>query len=370
MGDSLNLLNVGDIILGKNTSCFFKEVNPILHQGDIVVGQLEAPYTRRHKDSEKFERYPEYLRPLAEAEFDLVTLAGNHIMDAGRAGVEDTIDWLAKNNINYVGAGMDIYQAKKPAILEHRGTTVGYVNYNCVGPKESWAAHDKAGCSYLNVITHYELEHPTPGGPPSIYTWVSMDSLLEMKEAISKLKEDCDIVVAAFHKGIGHTPVKLAEYEHEASYAAIDAGADLVVGHHAHILKGIEFYNGKPIFHGLGNFITYLKVSTLRAGKHPEKWAEKRKELFGFEPDPEYPTYPFHPEAIYTLISKCVIREKQIREVCCVPLIVNKEGYPERLKNERDRKRFIKYMEYITESASLNASYKWDEEELMVVEKT
>ena len=110
----------------------------------------------------------------------------------------------------------------------------------------------KAGCAYVHVLTHYELDHASPGGPPRIYTFADPDSLDRMADDIAALAKDVDVVAVSFHKGVGHTPVIVAMYERPVAHAAIDAGADVVFGHHAHIMRGIENYRGRPIFHGLG----------------------------------------------------------------------------------------------------------------------
>ena len=363
---TINLLNVADIILASDSEPLFSDVKPVLLKGDVVVGQLEVPHTTRHQNAIDLDRAPEGLQPLVSTGFDLVTLAGNHLMDAGVEGIEDTTRWLRDNNIHYVGAGMNMEEARRPAIIERKGTKIGYLNYNCVGPEETWAGLDKPGCPYVKIITHYELDHGTPGGPPSVYTWAESSSLASMKADIEKLRPQCDVLVVALHKGIGHTPIKIADYEKEVSYAAIDAGADLIVGHHAHILRGIEFYKSKPIFHGLCNFVVFAPIL---AANSNDPWAKRRREVFGFEPDPDYPTYPFHPEAIYTMIAQCTIEDGKITETSFVPLIVDKESKPIVMKRDEEGQRVFDYVEKITRGANLNANYEWADDRIIVLEK-
>ncbi len=369
MLNAMTLLNVGDIIVGENAEPFFTHVAPVLSAGDMVVGQLEVPYTTRDAKSTEFERDPVFLQPLITSGLDLVTLAGNHLMDSGLNGFHDTIQWLKEQDLPYVGAGPNIEEARKPFIMEKNGTKIGYLNYNCVGPSTTWASSMKPGCAYIDVITHYELDHPTPGGPPTIYTWAKPESITAMKEDIERLRSKCDVLVVAFHKGLGHIPAKLADYEREVSHKAIEFGADLVIGHHAHILKGIEFYKGKPIFHGLCNFITYVKVTTLRAGKNPEQWAKRRKELFGFEPDPAYPTYPFHPDALMSIIAKCEIEDGKIQRVKCIPLLMNQQGHPVVLGADEQGQQVMDYLMKITEQENLVAHFSWDGDEILIQEK-
>lgn len=355
----LTFLAVGDIILGANAEPYFTSVKAILQNADVVLGQLEVPYTTRERHAVELQRIPSNLKPLIEAGFDGVTLASNHFSDAGEVGIEDTLAWLDENKIAYTGGGMNIAQARAPIVLEREGTRFGVLNYNCVGPKEAWATSEKPGSAYVHIITHYELDHATPGGPPNIYTWAETKSQRAMTDDIQKLRAQCDVLVVAFHKGIAHTPAKLAEYEHQVSYAAIDAGADLVISHHAHILKGIEFYRGKAIFHGLGNFACWLPLLAPKANQDALSWARRRRELFGFEPDPEYPTYPFHPEARFTMIARVEVAERKIARIGYVPLIVSKQGYPQVAGNDAQGKQVFDYVDKITRMENMNARFEW-----------
>ncbi len=366
----LSLLAVGDIILGANAAPYFEFVTPVLQAADVVLGQLEVPYTTRDRYAVALHRVPDNLAPLISAGFDVLTLASNHISDAGEAGIEDTLAWLRAHRIACTGGGMDSAEAKRPVVLECEGTRFGFLNYNCVGPKETWATSEKPGCAYIHIITHYELDHATPGGPPNIYTWAESKTLRAMVDDIHRLRAQCDVLVVSLHKGIAHTPAKLAEYEHQVSYAAIDAGADLVVAHHAHILKGIELYKGKTIFHGLCNFVTWLPLLAPKPDQDPLSWARRRRELFGFEPDPAYPTYPFHPEAKYTLIAKCVVQDGRILQTGYIPCLVNRQGQTEVLRHDERGQEVFDYVEKISREAGLNTWFRWDGDEVLVEANT
>lgn len=364
---NLTLLCVGDIILGDNSEAYFEHVRSVLADGDIVVGQLEVPYTDRDEEAIKLERHPDNLSPLVSVGFDVLTLAGNHISDAGDAGIEDTVNWLRGNHICAVGAGMNLAEAKQPAIVQREKTKIGILKYNCVGPSETWAASKKPGCAYVKVLTHYELEHANPGGPPSIYTWVEPQSLHSMINDIRELRTKCDVLIVSLHKGLVHQPVKIAEYEKQLSYAAIDAGADLIISEHAHLLKGIEIYKGKTIFHGLCNFVAYVPSLFPKSDEDSDAWLNKRMELFGFKPDPQYPTYPFHSEAIYTIIAKCIVSDGRITQSSFIPCIVNKEGKPVPVEKSNGGQRVFDYMKDITHKAGLNASFKWGADDEIII---
>jgi hypothetical protein len=359
-----SFLAVGDVIIGPNPDFYFAPSRSVLKTADMLLGQLEVPYSDRDPAAVKLNRGTAVLNSLVDNNFQVVSLAGNHLWDAGIPGIEDTIDWLKKHDIAYCGAGMNLAEARQPALLNRDGTRYGFLDYNCVGPKETSAGTERPGCAFVNIITHYELDYATPGGPPAIYTWAETSSLNAMLDDIRQLRPLCDILVVSFHKGLGHTPVKLAAYEQQISYAAIDAGADIISSHHAHIMHGIEIYKGKPIYQGLGNFVTWVPSLKAKPNADPNSWEVRRKEIFGFEPDPEYPTYPFHPEAIYTVIAKCVIQSGKIARIGCIPCIVNKQGQPEIVKNDAQGKRVFDYLDKITRGARLNAQYHWEGDEI------
>lgn len=369
MGDSetLKLMLVGDLILDEPGPDFFFELaQGTLREADLLIGHVEVPHTRR--GSEKAFDVPappgdpDNLASLRRAGFHIATLAGNHISDAGPEGIEDTVASLRQMGVATTGAGMNLSEARSPAVVECLGVRIGTLSYNCVGPRQSWASEKKAGCAYVHIITHYELDHATPGGPPRIYTFAEPESTDAMLADIESARREVDVLIVALHKGIGHTPAVLAMYERPLAKAVIEAGADVVVGHHAHILRGIESYKGRPVFHGLGNFVTVTRALNIEANPSPERleWARRRRELFGFEPDPGYPTYPFHPEARNAMIAVCEVDSGGVRKAGFIPCWINPKGQPEVCANDRRGRAVASYVEQITRKASLNAEFKWD----------
>jgi poly-gamma-glutamate synthesis protein (capsule biosynthesis protein) len=364
---SLKLMLVGDLILDEpDPDSFFEPARSILRQADLLVGHVEVPHTRRGRENTSDvpapPSNPENLAALKRAGFHIATLAGNHISDAGPNGIEDTIATLLQLDIATTGAGMNLAEAREPAIVTRQGLKVGTLSYNCVGPKDSWAGEKKAGCAYVQVITHYELDHASPGGPPRIYTFAEPESTDAMLADVEKLRREVDVLIVALHKGIGHTPAVLAMYERPLAKAAIDAGADIVVAHHAHILRGIEVYKGRPIYHGLGNFITVTRALNMESNSSPKRleWARRRRELFGFEPAPDYPTYPFHPEARNAMIAVCEIGAECACKAGFIPCWVNPKGQPEICGDDARGREVASYIEQITRKASLRTDFEWD----------
>jgi poly-gamma-glutamate capsule biosynthesis protein CapA/YwtB (metallophosphatase superfamily) len=361
------LMLVGDLILDEpEPDSFFNLARSTLQEADLLVGHVEVPHTRRGSETTSDvpapPSNPENLAALKHAGFHVATLAGNHMFDAGPNGIEDTMATLRLLGIATTGAGMHLAESREPAVVVCQGLRVGVLSYNCVGPKDSWADEKKAGCAYVQVITHYELDHATPGGPPRIYTFSEPESTDAMLADIVNLRREVDIVVVALHKGIGHTPAVLAMYERPLAKAAIDAGADIVVGHHAHILRGVEVYKNRPIYHGLGNFVTVTRALNIDNNPSPKRleWARRRRELFGFEPDSNYPTYPFHPEARNAMIAVCEIDADGVPKAGFIPCWINPKGQPEICIDDARGRAVASYIEQITGKAGLDADFWWN----------
>jgi len=152
-----------------------------------------------------------------------------------------------------------------------------------------------------------------------------------------------------------HTPARLAPYERAIAHAAVDAGADLVVGHHAHILRGIEMYRGRPIYHGLGNGCVVTRALSPDTGDAARaEWARRRRELFGFTPDPAYYLAPFHPEAIHSMLGCVRWRADGTVTPGFAPVHVDPPGRP-RLCSDAEAADVVRYVQDITVAAGLPA---------------
>jgi poly-gamma-glutamate capsule biosynthesis protein CapA/YwtB (metallophosphatase superfamily) len=371
----ISLMMVGDLVLDEPDPDFFFEPARLVLQGaDLVVGHVETPYTLRgaelQSDVPAEAADPVKIGALARAGFHAASLAGNHVYDRGAEGIEDTLAALADNGIAAFGAGASLAAARKPAILERAGRKFGFLSYNCVGPKDSWAGPAKAGCAYLHVLSHYEPEGANPGGPPLVYTFATPDSLDAMQFDIARLRGEVDVLVVALHKGLVHTPVTLAMYERPVARAAIDAGADIVIGHHPHISRGIDFYKGKPIFHGLGNFVTVTRALNVEGNAHPARlaWAERRRKLFGFTPDPEAPAYPFHPQSRNTMIADCRIGADGTLSAGFRPCWIMSTGQPQVLENSEQGRAVAGYIENISKEAGMHTNFNWEGDRVVVTE--
>lgn len=373
MSDVVTVLSVGDLVLDEpDPASFLVPARKALAEGDLVIGHVEVPHSTTDvqvsTDVPAPPADPAGLAALADAGFHVVTLAGNHVYDAGEIGVADTIAHARAAGLATAGAGPDLGSARRPVVLDRGGVRIGVLSYNLVGPRESWATSRKAGCAYVRVLTHYELDHATPGGPPSVYTFADPVTLAAMEDDIRALASEVDVVTVSMHKGVGHTPAVLAMYERPVARAAIDAGAHAVFGHHAHIMRGIEVHRGRPIFHGLGNFVTVTHALSPTGNDSAERagWARRRVELYGFAPDPDMPFYPFHPESRNTVVAVCRFDRDGIVAAGFLPCRIDDAGRPVPVSRSDGGGEVADYVRAIGEKAGLATEFAWDGDEVVL----
>lgn len=363
----------GDLVLERtDTTELFESVSAVLSQADVAIGHLEVPHTdatiSMSTDVPALPAPPRALDGVAAAGFHVLTLAGNHVFDFGGEGIADTRAHCIARGMAVTGAGANLDEAWEPAVVEHDGRRIVVLSVNCVGPRESWAGSNKPGCAYVEVVTHYESRGANPGGPPRIYTFVEPRSLRRLSDEIGRHAASGTSVIVALHKGLVHQPIDLADYEREVSHAAIDAGATTVIGHHAHIFKGIEVYRGRPIFHGLGNFATVTLALSGADDDSPERrsWARERRALFGFEPDPAMPDYPFHPESRNTAIAVVEIDERGSVAASVIPCWIGDDARPVPLPRTQGGERVGEYIRGITRDAELTTEFDWEGDRLII----
>ena len=242
----INLFFVGDIMLGRGVEYMinkqgkgdfkfsFLKIASELQKSDILFANLEGPISDRGVrvgSIYSFRFKPEAIDGLVYGGFDILSLANNHMLDYQRIALEDTMNILKENNIDYVGAGFNKEEAFSLKIKEIKNTRIGFLAYTNLGPG-NWKAGEKN----------------------SGMAWISENDIGEIAEDIKKSKKEVDILIISLHAG--------EEYEEnptsfQTSFAmnCIENGADLVVGHHSHVVQKIERYNDGWIAYSLGNFI-------------------------------------------------------------------------------------------------------------------
>jgi poly-gamma-glutamate synthesis protein (capsule biosynthesis protein) len=208
------------------------KVRKYLRGADLTLANLENPMIRDavwHPEDTTFTGDLRLLPILEQGGIDGVTLGNNHILDAGTSGLEETLVHLDEAGIAHAGAGMDLAEAREPMVFDLGGTKVGVLSYQGV-PSYDWAwATQRA-----------------PGTAPITEE--------VMREDVERLRSRVDVVVVSPHWGKEYIATP-EPWQVEYAHAAVDAGADIFVGGHAHWPKGVEVYKGKPIFYGVGNFL-------------------------------------------------------------------------------------------------------------------
>jgi poly-gamma-glutamate synthesis protein (capsule biosynthesis protein) len=232
---------VGEQVLAKGPQIVFAGVQSVLDRADIRVGNLECAITQRdtaEKKSFPLKAPPQTAQALSLAKFDILSLANNHAMDFGYAGLTDTQNSLRQYSIATVGAGLDVTAAHTPVIIERKGLRLAFLAYVDVLPENSgFDAH-----SWIATETK-------PG-----IAWADLE---QIKEDVTAAKLNADLVIVLLHSGIEITNVinNIDADQRLAAHTAIDAGASLVIGSHPHVLQQIERYHGGLIAYSLGNFV-------------------------------------------------------------------------------------------------------------------
>lgn len=232
-GDVIFASNVETILKTNGYDYPYREIQELLQKPDLTVANLESPITTRGDQQQKQYTYrsrPEALPAFKAAGFDVVNLANNHILDYGADGLLDTLKALDQTGILHAGAGKNLEEAYKPAIVEKNGIKIAFLGFSHKVPDNSWKA---------------EKSRP---GTTQLY-----DPSQAIK-TIKQTKEQADLVVVMAHWGDERADRPLEEHRKMAR-SFIDAGADLIVGTHPHVLQGLETYNGKWVVYSLGNFL-------------------------------------------------------------------------------------------------------------------
>jgi poly-gamma-glutamate synthesis protein (capsule biosynthesis protein) len=252
----INLMSVTDPLVP------FSLVRDEFRSADIVFCNLEcclcAPPSGHALDNEGFFADPAVAgEALKSAAIQAVGIANN--VNYGKEAITASITRLDQIGIPHTGAGADRARARMPVILERAGLRFGFLQRSSVyWPTNHEAGEGSTGIAVIRGHTAYQApmhgSRPPanrPGLPPQIITWADKQYLQWFADDIAALRAQVDIVVASCHWGVGR---EVLQYMTEIGHAAIDAGADIVIGHGPHYSLPVEVYRRKPIFYGLGSF--------------------------------------------------------------------------------------------------------------------
>lgn len=369
------MLATGDLAMDRDDyNESFVDTRDLLGAADIAFGQIETSFakkgTRLPQARHAVLARPEGAAALARAGFDCVSMAGNHCLDWGNEAFFETRDNLREAGLQVVGAGGNIAEARVPARFTlGDGTRVAVLAYSSILPQGYWADERRPGCAPMRAYTHYEqIEHDQPGTPARTHTWPHRDDLAAMCSDIAAAKKWADVVVVSQHWGIHFVRAEIADYQRDVARAAIAAGADAILGGHAHVLKGCEMIDGKPVFYSLSNFATDLKMDEAHAKS--KSWNEIRVLAEEWEPDFEG-LYNFPKESRLGMIARLEIADGTLQRAGFLPLYIGRDAVP-RLA-ERGAAEFaevVDYMSAVTAEAGLNATYKLADEMVVVEQRT
>lgn len=231
----------GDIMLANRVEPYliqhgpdypYRNTRAIIQEADVFVANLEFPISNRGKAVEQktftFRASPLVIESLKQSGVRVVSLANNHAMDYGPLALQDTLTALTDNGILFTGGGMDLDDARSAATVKINNMTLAFLSYSLTFPLDFFASSRR------------------PGTAPGYTDFIRAD--------IEKIRPSADLVVVSFHWG-AELMTTAKDYQIELGHQAIDWGADLVLGHHPHVLQELEIYKGRLIAYSLGNFV-------------------------------------------------------------------------------------------------------------------
>jgi Bacterial capsule synthesis protein PGA_cap len=301
---------------------------PTLAQADIRFAHCEKVFSTRgtlqvHSDGHYSRQDPRFASLFADCGFDVVSLAGNKAMDWGGEALLDMIELFRGMGIEPVGAGRDEEEARRPVVVERNGVSVVFLAY-CSIMREGYAATPHSpGIAPMRVDTYYKPEDWQPGTPPTVITIPWEQDVEAMQRDVALAKGLGDAVVLSMHWGIHNVPRVLADYQRIVARAAIRAGADLILGHHPHVPKGVEVIDGKACFYSLSHFIW----SQRELGNHVPGHIGGHRH--GVVHDPAYPRLPMGPDAMKSMIGRIVVTRQGVQRVGILPVRIDTELRPE-----------------------------------------
>lgn len=298
--EEVSLAAVGDISYSRGVERIVKKQKDInypflpirdyLKGADLAFGNLETPitYGREILHLEMvFRSNPGTEQALRQAGFSLVSLANNHTPNFGEKGLKDTFLYLESAGISYMGAGENEKEAYRPLYLEKKGIKFAFFAYSEAGlvPASYEAGGDRAGTAFMRKE--------------------------KMVEAVQGARQKADFVIVSLHGGTEYVG-KPNDIQTDFARAAIDAGADLIIGHHPHVVQTMEQYQGKYIFYSLGNFV------------FDQSWSQETEE---------------------GLMIKVYFTKDKIREISLLPVVMENFAQP-RLASRGEAEKILRRLDF------------------------
>jgi poly-gamma-glutamate capsule biosynthesis protein CapA/YwtB (metallophosphatase superfamily) len=363
---------VGDVLVDRDDpDSAFDDVLDVLAAPDVVFGNCEAPYTvaPHLAPTAGIPLTPHPANTRAFRHFEVLSLANNHIVDAGHEAMLETAEHVRRAGAIPVGVGRDIGEARRPAVVERHGVRIAYLAYASVFPfgyeaRDGWpgVAPVRARNLHVERLPNYWL----PGIAGPIVSAPVEEDYEALASDLERARSEHDVVVASFHWGDFQQPFTLTDHERRTARFAIDHGADVVVGHHHHILRGIEWYGGRPIFYGLGHF-----VLDLRNPPWPDWYPQARSALgesdsYELYERPGWPLLPMHPDARLTMLAWVRLDGGEVAAAGFLPCTLTPDGRVHAHDaRSGDGRRVLDYVERCCRSESLAVTLGVSDDEVI-----
>ncbi|MEU4339249.1 CapA family protein [Micromonospora lupini] len=369
---AISLFAVGDVFIDRgDPQGAFRASGEFLRTGDVVFGNCEGVF------SDDWDRAPTSGPPvvapnvnaqrLAEAGFHVLSMANNHIVDGGHRAMLSSRTALNGLGIRTAGAGPTYREAHAPAIVERDGIRVAFLAYSSVFPRGYEARGLVPGLAAVRAHTHYVAPDPNywdPGVQPQIRTETLPEDADALVRDVEAARRDADIVAVSVHWGDMFRAFVVGAHERRIARLAIDAGADLVLGHHQHMLRGVDFYRGRPIFYGLGHYVFDLPdlprrmaedgVDLPRVRPEDDLTLHRYRDTYDLGPREGYPLLPFHPDGRLTGVAVVRVDRSGITAVGFCPAVINADNDPIQVAaDSEDGKRVLDYLQEACTSEKL-----------------
>lgn len=304
-----------------------REVWEYLRSTDLAMINLELPLTSADVPADKaitLRADPGIASSIRRAGVDVATVANNHALDYGPEGLLETIEVLEGAGIAVVGGGTKLDKAIQPAILSTGDSTVAVFGLACTLPPGYAAGPRRPGIAPVRANSRFRIDSVTLDEQPGISPWVETETVEEdVRRVCERIAEVClevDLVVVQVHWGIPNGwcaafQGPLADYQRPLGHALVEAGADLIVGHHPHTVHGVERHGRGLIAYSLGNFLFH------RMG------AEEK--LSVAQNGPPYDLASLQTgEALETVLMEVRVQDGRVRQARFLPACMDEKGEP------------------------------------------
>lgn len=343
MGTTALLGFVGDVMVDRpDPHAPFEHVREELTSVDLLFGNQECTYTDDPHPAPS-AIFPVYAPrsnadALGSAGFSVMSLANNHIVDAGHVALLETASLLEGQGIAVAGAGANLAEARSPARCDAAGHDVAVLAYASTFQHGYEARPAWPGLAPMRSENVYEaygdrVYYRVPGAIPEVRARLVDEDAEALREDLAAVRDQVDVVVVSFHWGDVSRKFALTDHERKVARLAIDAGADIVVGHHHHTLRGVEWYAGKPIFYGLGHFVfnigeaTRQRISSISGGLAEVSDEDDDDTTYGrIEAHRGWPLLPFHKDSRLTMVAWCQVTDGAPDAVGFLPCHIQRDG--------------------------------------------